>query len=154
MAVPDSLVQYIPILVLVALACVLFLLYRLWRFAARQFYRLTHPPSRVLHLDSGISVRVVPGDNWLEETALEDWDDDEDARDAPIQEPAEPETPELSPREKEVARMARDGMSDKAIAQALNISTFTVRNHMGKIRRKLHIESRAELKYLPPELLE
>lgn len=157
MPIPDSLASYSPILiaalVLIALACVL-LLYCLWQFAARQVYRLTHRPSRVLHLDSGLSVRVVPGNDWLKETELETRDGDESAPDDPVQEPVGPAAPALSRREKEIAVLARDGLSDKEIARALNISAFTVANHMRKIRSKLHIGSRAELKYVPPELLD
>lgn len=52
----------------------------------------------------------------------------------------------LSPREKEVARLAACGYSNAQIAEELFISVETVKRHMSTIFEKLEIKSRAELK--------
>jgi DNA-binding CsgD family transcriptional regulator len=49
----------------------------------------------------------------------------------------------LSPREREIAEMLARGMSNKAIAQALDISTFTVASHLRRMFVKLNCSSRA-----------
>ena len=54
----------------------------------------------------------------------------------------------LSPREKEVARLAARGYSNIQIAEELFISVETVKRHMATIFEKLGIESRRELKVL------
>ena len=59
----------------------------------------------------------------------------------------DPFTP-LSPREKEVARLAARGYSNAQIAEELFISVETVKRHMATIFEKLGIESRRELKVL------
>ena len=51
----------------------------------------------------------------------------------------------LSPREKEVARLAARGYSNAQIAEELFISVETVKRHMSTIFEKLEIESRREL---------
>ncbi len=51
----------------------------------------------------------------------------------------------LSPREKEVARLAARGYSNAQIAEELFISVETVKRHMSTIFEKLGIESRREL---------
>lgn len=52
---------------------------------------------------------------------------------------------ELSPREIEVALLVTAGRSNKHIAQALEVSPFTVRNQLAAIYAKLNISTRAEL---------
>ena len=54
----------------------------------------------------------------------------------------------LSPREKEVARLAALGYSNAQIAEELFISVETVKRHMATIFEKLNITSRNELKNL------
>jgi ATP/maltotriose-dependent transcriptional regulator MalT len=64
---------------------------------------------------------------------------------------ARPRTPRrtgleaLSPSERRVAQLARDGMSNRDIAQALFVTTKTVEVHLSAVYRKLGIASRAEL---------
>lgn len=52
--------------------------------------------------------------------------------------------PQLSQREVEVLRLARQGLADEAMAQSLGISTRTVRFHFENARRKLGSKTRAE----------
>ncbi len=51
----------------------------------------------------------------------------------------------LSPREKEVARLAVRGYSNAQIAEELYISVETVKRHMATIFEKLNIKSRKDL---------
>jgi DNA-binding CsgD family transcriptional regulator len=51
----------------------------------------------------------------------------------------------LSPRERRVARLAADGMTNRQIAQALYVSLKTVEMHLSRAYRKLDISSRAAL---------
>lgn len=50
----------------------------------------------------------------------------------------------LSPREMEILQHVTQGMSNKEIAQMLNISHQTVKNHMTSILRKLAVEDRTQ----------
>ncbi|MBI4583695.1 MAG: helix-turn-helix transcriptional regulator [Planctomycetes bacterium] len=51
----------------------------------------------------------------------------------------------LTEREKEIALLAASGLPNKAIAEALSISRWTVSTHLKKIYRKLQINSRTIL---------
>ncbi len=51
----------------------------------------------------------------------------------------------LTPSERRVAGMAADGMSNKAIAQALFVTVDTVETHLRHAYRKLGIHSRSQL---------
>ena len=53
----------------------------------------------------------------------------------------------LSPREKEVARLAVRGYSNAQIAEELYISVETVKRHMATIFEKLEIKSRKDLRH-------
>lgn len=53
--------------------------------------------------------------------------------------------PELSNRELQVYRLVGQGLSTKAIAQALNLSVKTVESHRANIKQKLGLESAAAL---------
>jgi DNA-binding NarL/FixJ family response regulator len=51
----------------------------------------------------------------------------------------------LTPRQLQIAQGLIDGLSYKMVADRLNISTETVRDHIKKIYKKLEINSKAEL---------
>lgn len=57
----------------------------------------------------------------------------------------ETDTPVLSPREREVADLAREGLSSREIAERLYVSTRTVDNHLRKVYAALGISGRHEL---------
>lgn len=52
---------------------------------------------------------------------------------------------ELSPREIEVLELARQGATNKEIAEKLFISVGTVKNHIHNILEKLHLKNRAQI---------
>jgi DNA-binding NarL/FixJ family response regulator len=52
--------------------------------------------------------------------------------------------PGLSPRELEVLEMVSKGLTNKEIAQAIQVSHFTVRNHVRRIIDKLDVGDRTE----------
>ena len=54
----------------------------------------------------------------------------------------------LSPREKEVIRKVLEGLTNKAVGEALNLSEKTVENHRNSAYRKLNVSSISELKAL------
>lgn len=60
------------------------------------------------------------------------------------EEAAETSLTVLSPREKEILRMVADGKPNKIIADELDISEHTVRNHISNIFQKLHVNNRTE----------
>ncbi|HJY68000.1 MAG TPA: helix-turn-helix transcriptional regulator, partial [Streptosporangiaceae bacterium] len=54
-------------------------------------------------------------------------------------------TVELTAQEAQVARLAREGLSNPQIGARLFISTRTVQYHLGKVFAKLGISSRSQL---------
>jgi DNA-binding NarL/FixJ family response regulator len=52
---------------------------------------------------------------------------------------------ELSPQEEQIARLARDGLSNREIAESLYLSSRTIEWHLRKVFAKLGISSRGEL---------
>lgn len=62
------------------------------------------------------------------------------------EEPREPgEAPAITPREMEVIARVAEGLSNREIAGRLGIREQTVKNHLGRIMRKLGVSSRLEL---------
>jgi DNA-binding NarL/FixJ family response regulator len=54
----------------------------------------------------------------------------------------------LTPREREVAVLAAQGLSNKEIAKTLGISVKTVKAHLSLVFQKLGVRRRSELAYL------
>ena len=50
----------------------------------------------------------------------------------------------LSPREREVLELVAKGLTNKEVANTLNLSQFTVRNHLNHITEKLEVTDRTE----------
>lgn len=69
-----------------------------------------------------------------------------------LDQPARPRTEAdlsmLTAREKEVARQASKGSSNRQIAEALGITERTVKEHMGSVFRKLGVRDRMQLMLL------
>jgi PAS domain S-box-containing protein len=59
-------------------------------------------------------------------------------------EPPPPPHPHLTPRQSEVLRLLEHGHSTEQIARELQLSTQTVRNHVGRLLRTLDVHSRLE----------
>ena len=51
----------------------------------------------------------------------------------------------LSPREREVAQLVVDGLTDREVADRLVLRTHTVRHHVKRVYQKLDVRSRVEL---------
>jgi DNA-binding NarL/FixJ family response regulator len=56
----------------------------------------------------------------------------------------------LTPREREVLALLREGKPNKVIARELNIRDSTVKVFVGRILGKLHVSNRTQLALLAP----
>ena len=56
-----------------------------------------------------------------------------------------PKTMDLTPKERELAKLLCDGLSNKTIAGILGVSVYTVNTHLRNLYTKLKISTRAEL---------
>jgi DNA-binding NarL/FixJ family response regulator len=61
-----------------------------------------------------------------------------------LAEPASAE-PRLTGRELEVAELVTEGLTNQAIARRLSVAPCTAEAHVGNIRRKLQVPSRAQI---------
>jgi len=60
-------------------------------------------------------------------------------------EPAGARLPELTTREREIATLVADGRRNREIAESLFLSVRTIEGHLGRIFRKLDVDSRTQL---------
>jgi DNA-binding NarL/FixJ family response regulator len=51
----------------------------------------------------------------------------------------------MTRREREIIRLIADGLSNKEIAQRLNVATFTVKSHVHNVLEKLTLRTRAQI---------
>ena len=59
-----------------------------------------------------------------------------------------------SRKEAQIARLAREGLSNPEIGTRLFLSPRTVQYHLGKVFTKLDISSRGQLRSMPPSDLD
>ena len=110
---------------------------------------LDRPSAETVRLRSAVDRRIGPS------RAIEAWDawrslPLEQVRDRALAFPLpEKPTPDLrrplTPREREIAELAEQGLSNREIAEQLTISQATVARHIANIFRKLSISSREQL---------
>lgn len=58
--------------------------------------------------------------------------------------PKSPQCPDLTSRQRQLIDLVGQGLTNKEIANHLNLSEFTVRNHIHRILKLAHVETRRE----------
>jgi DNA-binding NarL/FixJ family response regulator len=107
--------------------------YLLKSLDAGQFFELLSDLERgEVALSNGMAARV------LEEFARQA------GRAEPATEVGEEDTPELTPRQREVLTLVARGLKYKEVATALCLSESTIKYHMGEILERLHLKNRAQ----------
>ena len=104
------------------------------------------PPGRVLHLLEGNAPTGVKGKPRLNAATLSRWVRQYFKKqvDFLATEPGGDALPHLTPREHQVMTHLCRGALDKEIAEMLQISAWTVHNHLKNIYEKLRVQNRAE----------
>ena len=111
----------------------------------RPYYEPSMAASRALLGEAAWEEALAQGMAMSAEEAAE-YALSEEVTPAPERQPAGGETDDpLTAREREVAAMVAQGMSNRHIAQELFLSEHTVKRHISKILRKLGLASRAEV---------
>src|SRR5688572_13103798 len=59
--------------------------------------------------------------------------------------PSSVESPPLTPREREIAELIAEGLSNERIAEQLVLTPGTVANHVARILAKLGVQSRVQV---------
>ncbi|WP_448628553.1 helix-turn-helix transcriptional regulator [Geodermatophilus sp. URMC 64] len=90
-------------------------------------------------LDGTLELTVVPGAGWA--AVLEH----DGIRAVLVIDPGAGNGYCLSPRELQIARMVAAGATNRAIADALDISLWTVSTHLRRVFAKTGVASRAEM---------
>jgi two-component system nitrate/nitrite response regulator NarL len=106
---------------------------RLWEAGARGLLLREAGPERLAAAVAGLAAGLVVADPVLRRQSDLTWADESP-------EPIE----SLTPRELEVLELVANGLSNRAIAQRLELSEFTVKFHVNAILGKLNAESRTE----------
>ena len=85
---------------------------------------------------------VHTGEVWLSRSAVARLLQDRSSAETPEPSRARNGASSLSPREREVAALVRQGLRNSEVARRLFISTATVRHHLTSIFTKLHVTGR------------
>lgn len=80
---------------------------------------------------------VLSGERFLPSMLLTPDQQDQPANTGPV-------TGRLTPREREVLSLLREGLPNKVIANRLNLSEVTVKSHLFSIFRKLGVQNRVQ----------
>ncbi|QXH33584.1 helix-turn-helix transcriptional regulator [Pseudomonas muyukensis] len=114
-----------------------------------------HQVVDVVEIIAQVDARPVAGVSLLRCPDLGQFQADELERLLPLhglmqlalasQAPARCVSPELTPRERQIAELLRQGCSNKLIARALGLGLPTVKTHLINLFRKLGVSNRTEL---------
>lgn len=108
-----------------------------WATGARALLRRDMDTDKLLAAAQAVAHHLVVLDPTLASVLLPTGDSESSLSDAPLLE-------ELTPRESQVLQLLAEGLTNKAIAQRLDISDHTVKFHVNAILSKLGAQSRTE----------